>query len=122
MMKVLSRPRAAGKTYQAVIEAAKTGARIVTISRRESERVKRIAFDMGLKINDPICFDEAYHKNSGWHGKIIVDNANWILQRLLGAEVHGITIDGPPAEIIWSEAVHAHNSSTTPASKQASAD
>lgn len=104
VMKILSRPRRYGKTYQAVLESAKSRARIVTLDNNEAARIKRMALDLGLNIPEPLSMSDAYHKNAGRRERVIVDNVDWVMRTLLNAHVHGITVDGPPAEIMWSEA------------------
>jgi hypothetical protein len=59
---------------------------------------------MGVKIPTPLSCAFARERLMGMHSGVIVDNLDWVLQSFLGSSVHAVTIDGPPAEINWSEA------------------
>jgi hypothetical protein len=106
-MKILLRPRACGKTYEAVLESSRSGATIVCATDAEKKRIESIARTAGLGIPSPLSCQETFTKLQGRHASVIVDNADWVLRMFLGADVHGITVEGPPAEFDWSKR-HIH--------------
>ena len=103
-MKVLSRCRGGGKTFQSIVESGRSQAVIVCATEIEANRVMREAEIMGVKISKPLSCAFARERLMGHHSGIIIDNLDWVLQSFLGSSVHAVTIDGPPAEINWSEA------------------
>ena len=50
MIKILSRPRAAGKTYESILESQRTGAVIVCANAGEAKQVEREAKRMGFNV------------------------------------------------------------------------
>ncbi len=114
MIKILSRPRAAGKTYESILESERTGAVIICASVNEARRIEVEARRMGKKIPQPQPCHEAYTRMQGRRCGVIVDNADWVLREFLGQDVSAVTFTGPPAEILWSEAAQP----TTPAGVQ----
>ena len=118
MVKILSRPRAAGKTYESILESQRTGAVIVCANASEAKRVEREAHRMGFSIPQPLSCHDAYKKLQARHScGCIVDNCEGVLQQFLGSPVSAVTFDGPPAEIMWREAAQTHNSPIAPSAK-----
>jgi len=83
-MKILFKPRAAGKTTEAIKQAAKSGAYIVVTTIKEAQRVQRLAQEMGLHIRMPISFGEFMENRlmGSYPTNIIVDNADMFLQMI----------------------------------------
>lgn len=122
MVKILSRPRAGGKTYESILESQRTVAVIVCANVGEAKRVEREAKYMGLNIPQPLSCHDAYTKLQGRRScGCIVDNCEWVLQKFLDSPVRAVIFDGPPAEIMWSKAAQTHNNSIAPSAKPDSA-
>ena len=89
-MKIITHGRRSGKTTKAVIEAAKTGNYIVVANRYHRQGVLEIAEGLGLKVNVLTLQDIKNGEHYGLQlrtGKVIVDEAQVVLEQLLGMEV-----------------------------------
>jgi hypothetical protein len=94
---IISRPRGGGKTTEAIRLAYECGATMVCHSIIEAARVKGVAKQMGLKIQDPICYSEFTKRpNVAEWGKrrpaYIIDNLEYFLSKY--GDVIGFTITG----------------------------
>lgn len=96
MMKIISRARGHGKTYEAIRAAAETHAYLVVADKREAQRVAEQADKMGLRILFPITFDEFLRDrlSGSWVKKVVIDNADMLLQRLAPVTIEAVTL--PP--------------------------
>ena len=84
-----------GKTSEAIKLAAESFSYIVCYNRQETERIFRVAQNLGFNIPHPITFDDLLWKcyyGAGIKG-FIIDNADHFLQQLCdGVELKGITM------------------------------
>lgn len=95
-MKVIARGRCSGKTMELVKESAMTGSYILVRDRSMVQEVEKLAIKMNLKIPYPITPDEiqrgkAYGTSIKRDG-VLVDNAELVLQQLLGVKINALTV------------------------------
>jgi hypothetical protein len=85
-MRVICKPRRAGKTTDLIKMAAQSQAYIVVMHRREAQRIAEQAEEMGLDIRFPVTFEELLQTKmvGSFVRNIIIDNADILLERLLG--------------------------------------
>ena len=83
-MKIIVRPRQCGKTTELLEYAATYGYTIMTISHRECERLKRVAKEMDLNIEEPLSVQEYPDCvcSKSFRG-IVIDNADMVLRHFL---------------------------------------
>ena len=95
---VICKGRGQGKTYDLVMESARTGYPIIT--PYESRYIVDMAKSMGIdRIPQPMSLKEFnLFKNNGslvnspsWKGKVLVDEFDTVLERLLGVNVGTVT-------------------------------
>jgi hypothetical protein len=92
-MKILLKPRASGKTTEAIKLAAKTHAYIVCKDRQRCFEIIRMADDMGLNIRNPVSFREVLQsikketRPTGFVNNIIIDDAEMFLQFLFSTNL-----------------------------------
>lgn len=86
-IKTIFRGRSTGKTTELVLMSAKTGIPIICCGSNVYLIGK--AKELNVSIPNPVQYTQA-HKIAG--GKAYVDDADWILQRLLGLDVEAIAI------------------------------
>ena len=94
-MKVICRPRQAGKTTEIIKRAADEFLYIVCINRHEVVRIAAQAKEMGLDIPFPVTIDEVL--NGRMQGSRIkgfaVDNADLIIERLISGPVRVVSVN-----------------------------
>jgi len=97
VMKVVHLPRRAGKTTQAIMQAAETGAYIVTVNRDEARRIAEQAKKLELNIKFPITFEELLRDKlrGSFFKSVIIDNVDMFLQRHVcqNVKLEMITLD-----------------------------
>lgn len=94
-MNIICKPRGCGKTYDLIMESARTGNPIVTETSAESRFINEEAKLMGVNIKQAISIREyeifkcngSLFNSPSWTGKVLIDNVEFVLNRLLGAEV-----------------------------------
>ena len=94
-MNIICKPRNCGKTYDLIMESARTGHPIVTATSAEARFINEEAKRMRVHIKQAISVREyEIFKNNGslfnslsWTGKVLIDNVELVLNDLLGAEV-----------------------------------
>lgn len=91
MIKII-KPRQTGKSTELVKRSAELKIPIITINKTESDYLKRIANNLGLEIPDPICIKIAMNTRTLQSDKVIVDNAEFILNHMM-KEICGAEID-----------------------------
>lgn len=97
-MKVIYGSRRSGRTTQlieACAEAEKNGEAccIVCHSHQEARRIMQRAEEMGLEIPYPISFDALPLKGTNHYMKLYIDNAEFLLQQMLGMPIEAVTIE-----------------------------
>ncbi len=90
-MEVLYLSRGAGKTTQSIELSAKTNAYIVCIDQHQARYVSEMAVRMGEKIPYPITFNE-FIQGKYYAERLIIDNADMLLQYMSKAPIEMITI------------------------------
>ena len=94
-MNIICKPRNCGKTYDLIMESARTGHPIVTATSAEARFVNEEAKRMRVHIKQAISVREyEIFKNNGslfnslsWTGKVLIDNVDLVLGNLFEAEV-----------------------------------
>lgn len=92
-IELICKPRGCGKTYDLIMESARTGIPILTAY--DSRYIADQARWMGVKIHQPMSVQEyKYFKNNGsllnskdWKGKLLIDEVDGVLEQLLGTHV-----------------------------------
>ena len=85
-MRIDIRPRGGGKTISLIQESAVHQVPIVCATHEEAVRIIRVAKESGYNIPTPIAMREV-EKLKGLTHQCLVDNADWVLERFLGAKV-----------------------------------
>ena len=81
MIRVDIRPRATGKTHDLIERCARANGIIVCGSKAEAERIKNMAKDMKVDINEPNVFRPELLRGLAHH-KLYIDNLDSIIQSL----------------------------------------
>lgn len=89
-MKVINIPRNWGKTAELIRQSAQTGYPIVTPTK-QALIYRHKAEEMGLPV--PVVLTAEELKKSDYK-KVYIDEAGYLLERLLGVEVEAFTISG----------------------------
>lgn len=98
IIEVITRGRGQGKTYDLIMESARTGNPIVTPF--DSRYIVDKARELGVKIRQPMTIYEyklfrrnnSLANNPAWKGKILVDEVDSLLYQLLEANVEKATL------------------------------
>lgn len=96
-IEIICKGRGQGKTYDLILESAKTGIPILTAYN--SRYIVDQARSMGVKINQPMTVNQYKHfKNNGsllnskdWKGKLLIDKVDGVLEQLLGTHIEKAT-------------------------------
>lgn len=93
-MKIISKPKRGGKTFELIKMAAEKGGYIVCHSTQEARRIKELAISLGLKIAMPITYDDFENRSYYASGmqELYIDNAEMFLQNLTPVKIAAITI------------------------------
>lgn len=88
-MEIICKERQTGKTIKLIKMSAANNIPILVTNENESYLIKQKAKTLGLVIPEPIMYD----KSLNLKGKdIYVDNAEWLLQDILKANIKTMTI------------------------------
>lgn len=93
--KIIVGKRRTGKTTKAIEESAKTYKYILAPNRIMAKHIFEQALDMGINIPFPVTIDEVLNKHVSHRAKekgFIIDEGLMLLENILGAHVHMITI------------------------------
>jgi hypothetical protein len=93
--KIIVDKRRTGKTTKAIEESGKTFKYILVPSPRMAEYIFRQSLEMGIDIPYPVTIDAVLNKHVSHHAKregFIIDEGLMLLETILGAHVHMITI------------------------------
>lgn len=91
-MNVISGERGTGRTTKLVKRSYETGYPILVSCSSSANYIKKIANDLSVVIPEPII----YHNNTNiFHGirKVIIDNADYLLQQILGISIDTYSIE-----------------------------
>jgi hypothetical protein len=91
-MKAIALPRGGGKTTKLIKMASETDGYIVCHSIDECSRIFADARMLGVKINQPITYEEFRSKKYGRIKNFYIDNIENFLQYLTNVPVYGFTI------------------------------
>lgn len=95
-MKIIARCRGTGKTTDLIKESALTGSYILVSNKSMVRSIMQSAQQMGLKIPYPVTIDELkmgnFQKSSIKRDGLLVDNAELVLQQLIGTKINTLTI------------------------------
>jgi hypothetical protein len=96
-IEVISKPRGNGKTYDLIMKSAETGVPILTA--HNTRYILEEANRLGVKIPEPMSIGlyKIYKEHNGfnssnWNGKLLIDDVDYVLNRLLDAEVDTVTV------------------------------
>lgn len=96
-IEIICKGRGQGKTYDLILESARTGVPILTAYN--SKHIVDQARLIGAKILQPMTVKEyKYFKDNGsllnsknWKGKLLIDEVDGVLEQLLGVKVEKVT-------------------------------
>lgn len=96
-IEIICKGRRQGKTYDLILESARTGVPILTAYN--SKHIVDQARLIGAKILQPMTVKEyKYFKDNGsllnsknWKGKLLIDEVDGVLEQLLGVKVEKVT-------------------------------
>ena len=96
-IEIICKGRGQGKTYDLILESARTGVPILTAYN--SKHILDQARLIGAKILQPMTVKEyKYFKDNGsllnsknWKGKLLIDEVDGVLEQLLGVKVEKVT-------------------------------
>ena len=87
--------RGSGKTTKLIRMSAENNIYIVCLDRRRALNIAAMAREMGLTIPFPITVEELpITRKSSWFTEVYVDDADQVLERLIGVRVSNITLEG----------------------------
>lgn len=97
VIEVICKPRGYGKTYDLIMESAKTGTPILV--PYDPRYIINLAREMNVRIPQPMTYGEykLYRGNGSlsvynhWNGKILIDEVDGFLKRILDATVETVT-------------------------------
>jgi hypothetical protein len=95
-MRIISKGRTCAKTFELLAYSSLHRARICCISQEECDHLSLMAKQSNIDIPKPLPWYDVYTKipNTDPNPKIIVENADCILNKMLGANVIAITVTG----------------------------
>lgn len=95
-MKQIIRGRVTGKTTEAIKLSAETGSYIVVANRDQVDIIAKTAKELGISIPYPMTAEEVTRLNGSLRrinrNGVIVDEALYVLQKLLKVKVDAVTI------------------------------
>ena len=87
--------RGAGKTTELIRMSAENNIYIVCLDRQRALHIASAAREMGLTIPFPITVAELpIKRNHSWINEVYVDDADQLLERMIGVHISNITIEG----------------------------
>lgn len=92
-MKIIRTERAGGKTTELIKQSAKDGSYILCMNRANAHYIYGMAKEMNFNIPYPITVADLPLR--GFKGSVLIDEVDYILPRLIGAQVDIITTSAP---------------------------
>lgn len=93
-MKIIARPRKAGKTTELILEAEKSYSHIICPDHRAANIIWAQAREIGAVIPQPITWDE--FREGRYYGEgiesFMIDDADIILQKMTSVPIKAITV------------------------------
>lgn len=92
-MRLIGRSQGHGKTLEAIRVAAEKKAYLLVLNHEEKVRVVKLAEEMGLKIRNPVTFDEFFRDKmrGSFVRNVVIDNMDHFVKRLFAS--YGLTVD-----------------------------
>ena len=98
-MNIICKPRGCGKTYDLIMESARTGYPIVTCNSASARYINEEAKRMGIRIKQAIGVGEynifssnrSLFNSSSRTDKVLIDEVDLVLRYLLNAEIQTVT-------------------------------
>lgn len=98
-MNIICKPRGCGKTYDLIMESARTGNPIITENSLKAMFINNEAKRIGVNIKQAISAREymifkknkSLFDNLSWTDKVLIDNVDLVLNNLFEAEVVTVT-------------------------------
>jgi hypothetical protein len=90
-VKIIEKPRGAGKTTDLVKLSAETNVPILAWNVCGSTLYKERARELGIKIPEPVRFS---HGRTGHLGEVMIDDLDAFLYSIVGSNVSAATITG----------------------------
>ena len=87
-MKKYIMARGAGKTTGLIWQSSLTGYPIVCATNQSVNHIKDMANRLGIKIPEPISAFTIAMQRGVEYDKVLVDNAEWVLQILISSLTH----------------------------------
>lgn len=99
-MRIVSGGRQLGKTTAMIHMAAETNAYIVCPNRQQVDHVFRMSKDMGVRIHQPITWDDLIEKRYHARGisAFVIDNLDQCIQQVTPVPVLGASV--PAADVL----------------------
>lgn len=94
-MRVIAKPRQAGKTTELIKRSAETGFPIVCRNKRTADRIGEMARELKLPTPTMYTFFDAAHtfrRGFGINGPVLIDDADEFLQYILRFRIDTVTI------------------------------
>lgn len=100
-MKVISRPRQAGKTYDLIKFADGKPGYIVVMNQKEARRIFDMAHEMKAKIRFPITYQDMLHNmKASFETELYIDNIEFLLWLLSGKHtVKAFTVNSDKGDL-----------------------
>ena len=92
-MKIIRTDRGRGKTTELIKQSAKDGSYILCMNKGNARHIYDMAKKMNFNIPYPITVADLPLR--GFKGSVLIDEVDYILPRLIGAEVDIITTSAP---------------------------
>ena len=94
---IICKERGQGKTYDLILESARTGTPILTAY--DSRYIVQQATEIGIRIPQPLTKGEYeyFRRNgslswkNGWNRKLLIDGVDGLLRQILDADIKTIT-------------------------------
>ena len=87
--------RGSGRTTELIKLSAENNIYIVCLNRSRALNIAAMAREMGLTIPFPITVAELpIKRNSSWINEVYVDDADQVLESMIGVHISNITIEG----------------------------
>ena len=87
--------RGSGRTTELIRMSAENNIYIVCLNRRRALNIAAMAREIGLTIPFPITVAELpISRKSSWINEVYVDDADHVLESLIGVRVSNITLEG----------------------------
>lgn len=94
-MKIIAKDRQKGKTNGLIELSAEMNIPILCTTTANRDIIRKIAIERGIDIPEPLCIDYrsfGFRERLAKYRNIIVDDADYLLQQLLGTNIYALSI------------------------------